>query len=253
MLFIDNKYSRWYNTIIKRAQTRTITGYVEKHHIIPKSLGGSNAKSNIVSLTAKEHFICHMLLPKMVDGIQRQKMIHAWWAMATLKKDCQDRYRLNSFQYESVRQEYSKYFSKNNPMNRVKQKNRMKLNNNNPYVRSLVINGLEFPTEASACRHFNTSAYLLRKNFNIQYVDDKNTQARKILFQDKFITPNGIFKTKKEIQKVVGIPEWTLNTIYNDLDAYPVTNGRASKKINHLNIDPTKTWRDNGFGLVAIP
>jgi hypothetical protein len=64
---------------------------------------------------------------------------------------------------------------------------------------------------------------------------------------------NGIFKTKKEIQKVVGIPEWTLNTIYNDLDAYPVTNGRASKKINHLNIDPTKTWRDNGFGLVAIP
>jgi len=29
--------------------------------------------------------------------------------------------------------------------------------------------------------------------------------------------------------------------------------GRASKKINHLDIDPTKTWRDNGFGLLAIP
>jgi hypothetical protein len=39
----------------------------------------------------------------------------------------------------------------------------------------------------------------------------------------------------------------------NDLNAYPVINGRASKKINHLNIDPTKTWKDNGFVLVAIP
>ena len=77
--------------------------------------------------------------------------------------------------------------------------------------------------------------------------------ARIFNLDDKFITPQGIFKTKKEIQKVVGIPEWTLNTIYNDLDAYPVTNGRASKKINHLNIDPTKTWRDNGFGLLAVP
>lgn len=73
------------------------------------------------------------------------------------------------------------------------------------------------------------------------------------VLKDKFITPKGVFKTKKEIQKVVVIPEWTLNTIYNNLDAYPVINGRASKKIDHLNIDPTKTWRDNGFGLVTIP
>ena len=214
MLFIDNKYSRWYNNIIKRAQTRTITGYVEKHHIIPKSLGGSNAKSNIVSLTAKEHFICHMLLSKMVDGIQRQKMIHAWWAMATLKKDCQDRYRLNSFQYESVRQEYSKYFSKNNPMkDPILQQRRVDTRRANRAVRD--------------------------------YIPPR-------VLKDKFITPSGIFKTKKEIQKVLNIPEWTLNTIYDDLDALPTSNGRGSKKITHLNIDPTKTWRNNGFDLLAV-
>ena len=214
MLFIDNKYSRWYNNIIKRAQTRTITGYVEKHHIIPKSLGGSNAKSNIVSLTAKEHFICHMLLSKMVDGIQRQKMIHAWWAMATLKKDCQDRYRLNSFQYESVRQEYSKYFSKNNPMkDPILQQRRVDTWRANRAVRD--------------------------------YIPPR-------VLKDKFITPSGIFKTKKEIQKVLNIPEWTLNTIYDDLDALPTSNGRGSKKITHLNIDPTKTWRNNGFDLLAV-
>lgn len=214
MLFIDNKYSRWYNTIIKRAQTRTIIGYIEKHHIIPKSLGGSNVKSNIVSLTAREHFICHMLLPKMVDGIQRQKMIHAWWAMATLKKDCQDRYQLNSLEYESVRQEYSKYFSKNNPMK-------------DPMLQQKRVNTWRA----------NRSAR--------DYIPPR-------VLKDKFITPSGIFKTKKEIQKVLNIPEWTLNTIYNNLDAFPTSNGRGSKKITHLNIDPNKTWRNNGFDLLAV-
>lgn len=214
MLVIDNKYSRWYNNIIKRAQTRTITGYVEKHHIIPKSLGGSNAKSNVVSLTAKEHFICHMLLSKMVDGIQRQKMIHAWWAMATLKKDCQDRYRLNFFQYQSVRQEYSKYFSKNNPMK-------------DPILQQKRVDTWRANRAAQ------------------DYIPTR-------VLKDKFITPSGIFKTKKEIQKVLNIPEWTLNTIYNDLDAFPTSNGRGSKKITHLNIDPNKTWRNNGFDLLAV-
>jgi hypothetical protein len=60
----------------------------------------------------------------------------------------------------------------------------------------------------------------------------------------------GIFKTKKEIIKVLGIPEWTLNTIYDNLDSLPVSNGRSSKKISHLNIDHTKTWRENGFDII---
>ena len=253
MIFINNKYTRWYYNIIDRAQTRLLNCYTERHHIIPKSLGGSNESSNLVSLTAREHFVCHMLLTKMVTGIQRQKMVHAWWAMATLKKDCQDRHRLNSFQYESVRKEYSKYFSKNNPMKDNKQKKRMQQSNNNPNVRSLSIDGINFLSEAEACRYFNTTLYLLRKNHSIQYTDKRPKSARIFNLKDKFITPNGIFKTKKEIQKVVGIPEWTLNTIYNNLDAYPIINGRASKKIDHLNINPDKTWRDNGFGLVSIP
>ncbi len=39
--------------------------YYEQHHIIPKSLGGSNKKENLVLLTAREHFICHLLLIRM--------------------------------------------------------------------------------------------------------------------------------------------------------------------------------------------
>lgn len=67
-MFVENKYFKYYYSIVDRAKSRTIYGYKERHHIIPKSLGGSNNKENIVDLTAREHFICHLLLTKMTDG-----------------------------------------------------------------------------------------------------------------------------------------------------------------------------------------
>jgi hypothetical protein len=68
-MFIDNKYTKWYMSIIESAKTRERSDeeYYERHHIVPKSLGGRNNKENLVSLTAREHFICHMLLVKMVE------------------------------------------------------------------------------------------------------------------------------------------------------------------------------------------
>ena len=57
-------YMRIYHNIVENAKIRTTEDYVEKHHIIPKCLGGSNDKENLVELTAREHFICHWLLAK---------------------------------------------------------------------------------------------------------------------------------------------------------------------------------------------
>ena len=69
MIFHSNKYSRWYNQIIERAKCRLLNGeYKEIHHIMPKCLGGNNDSSNLVELTAREHFVVHWLLTKMVDG-----------------------------------------------------------------------------------------------------------------------------------------------------------------------------------------
>ena len=69
MIFIDNKYTKWYYNIINNAFARTNnTTYTESHHIIPKSLGGSNNPDNLINLTAKEHYICHRLLPRMLVG-----------------------------------------------------------------------------------------------------------------------------------------------------------------------------------------
>lgn len=69
-MFKDNKYTKWYNELINsriQFHSTRINDYYEKHHIIPKSMGGSNQKSNIIKLTAREHFICHLLLSKMTD------------------------------------------------------------------------------------------------------------------------------------------------------------------------------------------
>jgi hypothetical protein len=80
MLFIDNKYTRWYYNIIANAQSRTLPAdvYTEKHHIIPKSLGGNNSRANLVALTAREHFLCHWLLTKMTLNDALSKMNYAF-------------------------------------------------------------------------------------------------------------------------------------------------------------------------------
>jgi 5-methylcytosine-specific restriction endonuclease McrA len=104
-----NKYTRWYNNITEKAKARTIDGYTEKHHIIPRSLGGSDNADNLVRLTAREHFVCHWLLTKMHLGEARGKMINALYLMQG-KNKYQDRY-INSKVYEKLRQEYSQYIS----------------------------------------------------------------------------------------------------------------------------------------------
>lgn len=98
-LFQDNKYTRWYFNIVNKAiseQRSKSNSYYESHHIVPKSFGGSNKKSNLVLLTPREHFVCHMLLPKMMlDPIKAGKMVYAFFRMKHKHKNSKlfDRFR----------------------------------------------------------------------------------------------------------------------------------------------------------------
>lgn len=81
-MYLPNKFTKWYLSLISQAKARnTLTGYFEMHHIIPKCLGGSNDTDNLVALTAREHFVAHRLLTKMVEGRARHQMYHAMNAM----------------------------------------------------------------------------------------------------------------------------------------------------------------------------
>lgn len=108
-MFITNKYYKVYYNIINRAMSRTLDKdtYSEKHHIIPKSLGGNNDKDNIAVLTAKEHFICHLLLPKMTEGTERKRMLHAAWRMSQNSRESQKRYTPSSNTYAILRKEHA--------------------------------------------------------------------------------------------------------------------------------------------------
>jgi hypothetical protein len=103
LIFINNKYTKWYNAIISAAQQRDTEGYVERHHIVPKSLGGSNDESNLVRLTAREHYICHLLLTKMLRSPEVHSMINAIWRMANSSKFQLAGYRISSRRYEILR------------------------------------------------------------------------------------------------------------------------------------------------------
>ena len=111
MLFIDNKYTRWYYNLINRASNRSLDGYKEIHHIIPRSIGGKNTKDNLVALTAKEHFICHLLLLRMLTGQDKAKMVYACWQLANQENSNQDRVKINSLTYAKLREEFSKTHS----------------------------------------------------------------------------------------------------------------------------------------------
>lgn len=108
-LFLSNKYSKWYFNIISNAKNKNtyIESYTELHHIIPKSLGGTNHKTNLIRLTAKEHFVCHRLLTKMVDSNNRSKMVYALWMMIKGNKKQKRDFNIKSQTYSKIKENYA--------------------------------------------------------------------------------------------------------------------------------------------------
>jgi hypothetical protein len=99
-------YQKIYNQIIKRAKTRQLEGYKEKHHILPKCLGGNNDKDNLVELTAREHFLCHRLLCEIYPN--NDKLWYALWLMIVGKnrQKSLSPYIISSRTYEKVKLEF---------------------------------------------------------------------------------------------------------------------------------------------------
>ena len=104
-MWLQNKYTIIYYKITDRAKSRVLDEYTEKHHIIPKSIGGDNSKDNLVRLTPREHFICHLLLTKMTTGLNKRKMTFALWNICNGRDHSKKRlrYKITSRQYHIIR------------------------------------------------------------------------------------------------------------------------------------------------------
>ena len=121
-MFIKNKYTKCYYSIINAAKVRVSTRKeakkvlqsYEQHHIIPESFftnrtrkgtpgwlpGNPNEKENLVFLTSREHFICHLLLLKMCSGQGLRLMEYAFSAMCSWKSKKNTRLEVKSRWYE---------------------------------------------------------------------------------------------------------------------------------------------------------
>ena len=75
--------------------------YHERHHIIPKCMGGTDDAENLIDLFAKEHFIAHKLLAQ--ENPANEKLIYAWWRMCNSINDLTERYEPTPEEYEEAR------------------------------------------------------------------------------------------------------------------------------------------------------
>ena len=104
----DTKFLFWYRRLIERRVLTPIeTG--EKHHVLPRCLGGPN-DGNIIMLTCREHFIAHALLARAFPN--ESKLVYAFWAMCNQSNQYQHRIRPCASIYEIAKHARAKHISK---------------------------------------------------------------------------------------------------------------------------------------------
>jgi hypothetical protein len=115
------KYTIWYLNIVNNAKIRansrkkaiSILGYTEAHHVFPKCLDnfgiGISDPKNLVYLSAREHFICHLLLCKIFPENIKLK-----FAVSCFLRDKTGNRKLSSREIEIARKLHAKSVSENN-------------------------------------------------------------------------------------------------------------------------------------------
>lgn len=100
-------YQKIYSQLILKAKERkTVEGYKELHHIIPKCVKGTDDINNLVELTAKEHFIAHLLLTEIYP--KSHKLKYALWMMASMEAPNQNRYKVSANMYRIIKEQIAK-------------------------------------------------------------------------------------------------------------------------------------------------
>lgn len=95
-------YEEFINNILEsRGRFACGDEYHERHHIMPKCIGGINDEDNLIDLYAKEHFIAHKLLTQ--ENPNNNKLAYAYLCMAFVKNENHERYEITPEEYEEAR------------------------------------------------------------------------------------------------------------------------------------------------------
>lgn len=112
---MENTYQEFIQHILEtRGRFNCGDEYHERHHIIPRCIGGTNDKENLIDLYGREHFEAHRLLA--LENPDNKKIVHAWWMMSTAMKSPDRNGHITPEEYEEARKAYSQAMSgENNP------------------------------------------------------------------------------------------------------------------------------------------
>lgn len=103
---MNQTYSEFIQNILQtRGRFACGQEYHERHHIVPKCLGGDNNEENLIDLYAKEHFIAHKLLA--LEHPENDKLISAYNMMAFAKCPNHQRFELSPEEYAETRKIFS--------------------------------------------------------------------------------------------------------------------------------------------------
>lgn len=95
-------YEEFINNILEtRGRNGCGEEYHERHHIVPKCMGGSNDKDNLIDLFAREHFEAHRLLA--LENPDVQGLVYALWRMCHIPGSSKRRNEITSEEYEEAR------------------------------------------------------------------------------------------------------------------------------------------------------
>jgi hypothetical protein len=185
-MFINNKYLNHYNLLIKKARNQhrnKIKGDDHQyHHIVPRSLGGTDDDENIVMLTYKEHKLAHHLLVKITEGQDKHKMMWAYkffdkdfyvpspgWTKESHLRGVKTRKRNGSykkgkenvFASDKVKQIVKQRMKNNNPM--FNKEIKEKYLKNRPHSNHVITPSGYFYSLRAAAKHYNLSDYEMKK------------------------------------------------------------------------------------------
>ena len=255
-MFCYNKYFYIYTSIITNSKSKSRSksnGYYERHHINPKCMGGGDTSTNLVLLTAREHYICHHLLTKFTNN---DKIHYAFWAMCNQSSSTQCRdYIITSRIYENAKLKFSQIQSNRlrgvkpkytmTDEHRVQLKNRMKANN---------------PSHLSHVRESSSKRMTERMKINNPMNNKKSRDkvskskigSKNPMFIGYYVTPWGIHESSTSASHAAPIK---INA--TTIASYCKKSGERITKIVAMRSpifsldDIGKTYADMGFKLSA--
>jgi hypothetical protein len=105
-------YRKIYIKLIRKAEDRKLNCYSERHHVFPRSIYGDNQR--IVKLTAREHYVAHLLLWKYYKkkcGEKHKKTLSMLLAINGMLHGQNKERKINSRLFESLRKKAAQAIS----------------------------------------------------------------------------------------------------------------------------------------------